>query len=283
MLQLAVAVATGGYQLGHKMEKGPVIFYTAEEEVGDLKVRLIASAHPIGVERLDLSDLLLIPLGVEVSAVLGAQVSGGKIEATEHWSSLVNRIETIQPKLVIIDPLNEVFDGDELKRVQARQFVGLMRPVAAKHDLAVIVRSPVENRSQRTHGNIRLDRLVSGLSRTNVPRKDSGRRQRDRHRRAQTVLKKADRRSACFTDRHLRRAKAARRSGAPTAGRQWIEWDRDEIAPRHPHLFPAGEPAAACRRFRLGIITFPNPCLSDRPENKANACACCAQISSGPT
>jgi archaellum biogenesis ATPase FlaH len=139
MLQLAVAVATGGYWLGFKMEKGPVIFYTAEEEVGDLKVRLKAIAHSLGVESLDLSNLHLIPMGGKETAVLGAPVSGGKIEGTDLWRSLVNRIETIKPKLVIIDPLNEVFDGDELKRVQARQFVGLMRPIAAKHDLAIVV------------------------------------------------------------------------------------------------------------------------------------------------
>ena len=139
MLQLAVAVATGGYWLGFKMEKGPVVFYTAEEEVGDLKVRLKAIAHSLGVESLDLSNLHLIPMGGEETAVLGAPVSGGKIEATDLWRCLVNRIQTIKPRLVIIDPLNEVFDGDELKRVQARQFVGLMRPVASKHDLAVVV------------------------------------------------------------------------------------------------------------------------------------------------
>jgi RecA-family ATPase len=39
---LAVAIATGGYWLGIKMEKGPVIFYTAEEEEGDINVRLDA-------------------------------------------------------------------------------------------------------------------------------------------------------------------------------------------------------------------------------------------------
>ena len=139
MLQLAVAVATGGYWLGFKMKKGQVVFYTAEEEVGDLKVRLMAIANSLGVENLDLSNLHSIPMGGEETAVLGAPVSGGKIEATELWACLVNSIETIKPKLVIIDPLNEVFDGDELKRVQARQFVGLMRPIAAKHDLAIVV------------------------------------------------------------------------------------------------------------------------------------------------
>jgi hypothetical protein len=36
-LQLAFAKATGGEWLGFKLERGPVIFYTAEEEIGDLK------------------------------------------------------------------------------------------------------------------------------------------------------------------------------------------------------------------------------------------------------
>jgi hypothetical protein len=70
-------------------------------------------------------------MGGEETSVLGGPVSGGKIEATPLWESLVRNIEEFQPRGVIVDPLNEVFDGDELKRVQARQFVGLMRPVAA--------------------------------------------------------------------------------------------------------------------------------------------------------
>ena len=138
-LQLAFAKATGGEWLGFKLQRGPVIFYTAEEEIGDLKVRLRAIAKTVGVENPDLSDLHLIPMGGEETAVLGEPSPSGKIQMTKLLRSLVYHIETIKPKLVILDPLNEVFDGDELKRVQARQFVGLLRPIAATHDLAIVV------------------------------------------------------------------------------------------------------------------------------------------------
>jgi hypothetical protein len=139
LLMLAVAIATGGYWLGIKMEKGPVIFYTAEEEEADINVRLDAIEKMLDCGPLDLSDLHIIPMGGEETSVLGGPVSGGKIEATPLWKSLVGNIEAFRPRAIVIDPLNEVFDGDELKRVQARQFVGLMRPVAARHDLAIIV------------------------------------------------------------------------------------------------------------------------------------------------
>ena len=139
MLQLAIAVATGGYWLGSKMEKGPVIFYTAEEELADLRVRIMAIVASLGyTEPPDLSDLHLIPMGGEGTAVLGEPIDG-KIQATALWKALVGNIEEIEPVLVIVDPLNETYDGDELKRVQARQFIGLMRPVAAKRNLAIIV------------------------------------------------------------------------------------------------------------------------------------------------
>jgi hypothetical protein len=139
MLQLAVAVASGTKWLGMEVESGPAVFYTAEEEDRDLDARLRAVCAHMGVSAAQLQDLHLIPMGGALSSVLGEPGDDRKIRGTKLWRSLISRIEAIKPALVIIDPLNEVFDGDELKRVQARQFVGLMRPVAAEHDLAIIV------------------------------------------------------------------------------------------------------------------------------------------------
>jgi archaellum biogenesis ATPase FlaH len=156
MLQLAVAVASGTKWLGMDVERGPAVFYTAEEEDRDLDVRLRAVCAHMGVSAAQLNDLHLIPMGGAASSVLGelSGFGGGekKIQGTKLWRSLMANIATIKPELVIIDPLNEVFDGDELKRTQARQFVGLLRPVAAEYDSTIIVTGHPSVMGVRTGG-----------------------------------------------------------------------------------------------------------------------------------
>jgi hypothetical protein len=140
LLMLAIAGATGGNWLGMPVRKGPVICFTGEEEDRDLKTRLRA------IERLHggnpwSTDLHLIPMaGYEAGAVLGELgEKSRKIEMTKLWDDLVRHIERINPRMVIIEPLNEVFDGDEMIRRQARQFVANLRILAIKRDIAVII------------------------------------------------------------------------------------------------------------------------------------------------
>ena len=116
------------------------MIFTGEEEDRDLKTRLRA------VERLHggnpwSADLHLIPMaGYEDGAVLGELgEKSRKIEMTRLWNDLVLHIERINPRMVIIEPLNEVFDGDEMVRRQARQFIANLRILAIKRDMAVII------------------------------------------------------------------------------------------------------------------------------------------------
>jgi RecA-family ATPase len=86
-------------------------------------------------------NLHLIPMaGFEDGAVLGElENKRGKVDMTALWHTLVTEVERIKPKMMIVEPLNEVFDGDEMVRRQARQFVANLRRLAIKHDMAVIL------------------------------------------------------------------------------------------------------------------------------------------------
>jgi RecA-family ATPase len=45
----------------------------------------------------------------------------------------------IKPVLIAIDPLAEVFDGDEIKRNLVKKFVGLLRPIIADRRTALVI------------------------------------------------------------------------------------------------------------------------------------------------
>ena len=51
------------------------------------------------------------------------------------------------PKLLILEPLNELFDGDEMQRRQARQFIGNLRQLARKRNMGVMLGAHPSNAS----------------------------------------------------------------------------------------------------------------------------------------
>jgi RecA-family ATPase len=81
---------------------------------------------------------------------LGSPGADRKIQMTDLWAQVVAGIETIRPVAVGLDPLVEIFDGDEMVRVQARQFVAPMRNIARKRDLAVYLAGHPSKTSAQT-------------------------------------------------------------------------------------------------------------------------------------
>ena len=142
MLLLAVATATGGDWLGFKVKQGPVIFLTAEEEKQDVWERIDAIEKMLGRGKLDLKDFHLVAIDEsddsDDSLVLGEPDKVG-IQMTELWDAVVREVGRIKPVAVMLDPLVEIFDGDEMVRVQARQFIAPMRKLARRGNLAVYV------------------------------------------------------------------------------------------------------------------------------------------------
>ena len=138
-LQLAAAVPYGGEWIGRLPEKGPVVFASAEDDDEELHRRLDAIAASQGIDLADLADLHIVPLAGE-DAVMGAPAGkSGIIHETAIWRSLKAIVERVKPRLVVIDTLADVFAGNEISRAEARQFIGMLRGLAIKNDLAVVL------------------------------------------------------------------------------------------------------------------------------------------------
>jgi len=139
LLQLAVGVCSTAVWAGLRIPvaTGPVIFYTVEETPRDMRSRLIKLARALGID-VSLDNLHIIAMGAEETAVLGAE-DRGQVKKTKLFGKLAREIERIKPVLIEIDPLAEVFDGDEIKRNLVKKFVGLLRPLIADRRTALVM------------------------------------------------------------------------------------------------------------------------------------------------
>jgi RecA-family ATPase len=139
LLQLAVGVCSTAVWagLGIPVASGPVIFYTVEETPRDMRSRLIKLARALGID-VSLDNLHIIAMGAEETAVLGAE-ERGQVKKTKLFGKFAREIDRIKPVLIEIDPLAEVFDGDEIKRNLVKKFVGLLRPLIADRRTALVM------------------------------------------------------------------------------------------------------------------------------------------------
>ena len=149
-LQLACSVATGGDWISLPVTQGPVFCLSAEDDQDELHRRLsnICNASFTGLDALNDLHLLSLAGG---DAVLGATDAQGQIHATGVYSQLREQIELVQPTLVVLDTLNDLFSGNENDKGQARQFISLLRRIAFDQRCAVLLLAH-PSRSGMLHG-----------------------------------------------------------------------------------------------------------------------------------
>jgi RecA-family ATPase len=130
-LQRSVAHVLGKEWIGTLPELGPAIYLGAEDPEDELHRRLAAIVTHSGARFADLikGGFHLVSLCGE-DAVLGAVNRYGIVQPTERFQQLLDMAGDIKPKSITIDPVADVFAGNENDRSQTRQFVGLMRRVA---------------------------------------------------------------------------------------------------------------------------------------------------------
>jgi RecA-family ATPase len=137
--QLAVGSQIPGAEwLGQLPDEGPAVFASAEEDQDELHRRLVEIAASYGAELNNLPNLHFTSLA-GADAVMGAPDKGGIIRETAVWRALLAKIEQVKPRSVFIDPLADVFAGNENDRAQARQFIGMLRRIAIKYHCPVLL------------------------------------------------------------------------------------------------------------------------------------------------
>jgi hypothetical protein len=150
LLDLAIAVATGSPWLGIPTVRAPVLLVSAEEEERDIKKRLqVALTHGLSARTGNLHIIGVDTIDQDYGGAVLAEVDEKtrKISMTKLWDAVVRKVESVNPKLLILEPLNELFDGDEMVRRQARQFIDNLRRLARKRDMPVLLGAHPSNAS----------------------------------------------------------------------------------------------------------------------------------------
>jgi RecA-family ATPase len=136
-LQLAAARALARDWIGLMPTPGRTLILSAEDDRDEMQRRLEDIRKHYGARMLDFSEMRLIDL-VGEDCILGALMRG-QINPTPMYQALDAYMTEFKPSLTGLDVLADMFAGDENDRPQARQFIGLLKKLAQKHDCAFLL------------------------------------------------------------------------------------------------------------------------------------------------
>lgn len=140
-LQLACAVATDSKWLDRQVSGGGALFISAEDDDAELHRRLAAVVQATSLTFNDLDRLTICSLAGKDALLAHLDRATGALSPSALFDELEKRLEDEKPALLVLDTLADLFPGNENDRAQARQFVGLLRGWAIRHDCAVILLS----------------------------------------------------------------------------------------------------------------------------------------------
>jgi RecA-family ATPase len=141
MLQACVACVAGLTWLGAKVRRGPALFYSAEEPLTELHIRLdeICVAEEIFLDRLP--ELHLIDLADQPNASLFETNRKGVLEPTDRFKRLELTIAATRPALVVIDNRGQVVLGNENDRGVASLAMRALQLLAERYGCAIVLLS----------------------------------------------------------------------------------------------------------------------------------------------
>jgi RecA-family ATPase len=138
-VQLCVYGATGlGDWLGTTIESGPTLFYSAEEQEPALRKRVNRICKYRGIDPDHIRDLHLHFPDLE-DPYLVTDERQGKMQKTPLMLRLEKTIAKIKPRLVVVDNVAAVFDGEAMARRQVRRFCAMLRKMVHKYETAVVL------------------------------------------------------------------------------------------------------------------------------------------------
>jgi RecA-family ATPase len=138
-MQLAIYVAAGlADWLGCTIESGAALVLSCEEPEHNIRDRVERICKHRGIDPHGLTNLHLVFPDLEATWLVHAGKDGRLIKAPlldwlEAW------IKQHKPRLVVIDSIAAVFDGDAIARRQVRAFLAILRKIAREHNTAIVM------------------------------------------------------------------------------------------------------------------------------------------------
>jgi RecA-family ATPase len=138
-LQLAASTALARAWLGLQTASGRAMYISAEDDRDELHRRIADICRAEGATPADLDRLTLRSLAGEDALLATQNGRTGALQASALYRELDAKLREDAPALVVLDTLADLFSGNENDRAQARQFIGMLRGLAIKHECAVVM------------------------------------------------------------------------------------------------------------------------------------------------
>ena len=140
MLHLAAAIAGERPWLGHNPDPGPRALSSLQKTMKRKSIdACLLIAKSLDVDLSDLATSISCRWPARTPLWAHRRARPLSLRRPRSFVGSLLSIERIRPRLVVLDALADVYAGEENARAQARQFIGLLRGLAIKHDLAVVL------------------------------------------------------------------------------------------------------------------------------------------------
>ena len=138
--QLAACVTAEQPWLGQPvLSTGPVLYVSAEDDRDELHRRVDKILNHYGVSYDDIADLHFVELVGEGAVLAVPDKRDGLIRKTIRFQQIEAEVERLQPVLVVLDTLANLFAGNENDRTQVGQFISLLRALTVDHGTTVLL------------------------------------------------------------------------------------------------------------------------------------------------
>lgn len=139
--QVGIAGALGVDTIGLSPAQGRVLYLAAEDDEDELQRRGNDILTAMGRTFADLKGKMRVMPMAGMDAELMFLNAERLLQLSDLAQKVEETVEEFRPELLILDTSADVFGGDEINRRQVRSFVSMLRRIAIKHDLAVLLLS----------------------------------------------------------------------------------------------------------------------------------------------
>lgn len=139
-LQWAIMLATGMDWAGWRVRSAQkVLVINAEDDIDEMRRRLVASVQKMNVDQHDLAGRILLADSPETIVIAKADNRSKTVVRTPLLEQLVATIKQNGIGVVIVDPFAETFEGDENSNSEVKWAGILWREVARRTGAAVML------------------------------------------------------------------------------------------------------------------------------------------------
>jgi RecA-family ATPase len=138
-LQLGIACTTGTAWIGIEVAQGPVIYFSAEDELAELDRRMEAICAAEGIELNTSFELHLLNMAGEDAALVTESHKATQLTRTDLFRRLEATTEMLSPMVLILDNLADVYSGNENNRALVKAFIGMLRGLCLHYDCTVLI------------------------------------------------------------------------------------------------------------------------------------------------